>query len=52
MEVGVEGQARKFAFEVDFVFGAVVGMVENGVGVVEDIFFGDGGVVVVGLELG
>jgi|GEM_PF-6090558 len=52
MEVGIEGQAGKFAFEVEFVFGAVGGMVENGVGVVEDGFFGDGGIVVVGLELG
>jgi len=43
VKVEIEGQARKFAFEVEFVFGAVGGMVENGVGVVEDIFFGDGG---------
>lgn len=52
MEVGVVGQAGKFAFEVEFVFGAVGGMVEDGVGVVEDVKFGDGEVVIVGLELG
>ena len=41
MEVGIEGQAGKFAFEVEFVFSAVGGMVENGVGVVKDVEFGD-----------
>ena len=52
VELGRVGQARKFAVEVEFVFGAIGGMVENGVGVVEDDEFGDSGVVVVGLELG
>lgn len=52
MKVGVVGQAGKFAFEVELVLGAVGGMVEDGVGVVEDVEFGDGGVAVVGLKLG
>lgn len=52
VEVWVEGEAGKFAFEVNFVFGAVGRMVEDGVGVVEDVFFGDFWVAVVGLEFG
>ena len=31
-------------FEVEFVFGAVGGMVKDGVGVMENIFFGDFGI--------
>ena len=52
MEIFIKGKSRKFTFEVEFVFGAVGGMVEDGVGVMEDIFFGDFGIFVVGLKLG
>jgi hypothetical protein len=52
VEVGVVGQARKFALEVEFVFGAVGGVVKYGVGVVEDMEFGDGGIGVMSLKLG
>ena len=51
MKVGIEGQAGKFALEVEFVFSAVSGMVENGVGVVEDVLLGNGAIAVVGLEV-
>ena len=51
MEVGIERQAGKFAFEVDFVFGAVGWMVKNSVGVIENIFFCDCRVVIVIMEL-
>ena len=52
MKVGIEGYAGEFALEVEFVFGAVSGMVENGVGVVEDVLFGNGGLAIVCLKLG
>ena len=41
VKVRVAGQARKFAFEVEFVLSAIGAMVEDGVSVVEDIDFGD-----------
>lgn len=43
--------ARKFAAEVGGVALAVVGVVEDGVDVMEDVPLGDGGVGVVGAEL-
>ena len=51
MEIFVKWKSGEFAFEVEFVFGAVGGMVKDGVGVMEDIFFGNFGIFVVGLEL-
>ena len=44
-EVVVEGDAREFAFEVEFVFFAVGGVVQDGVDVVEDVAFCNGGLV-------
>ena len=41
-EVVVEGDAREVAFEVELVFFAVGGMVQDGVDVVEDVLFGEG----------
>ena len=49
-EVGGEGDAGEGAFEVVGEFGAVLGVVEECVDVVEDVPFGDGGVLVVVLE--
>ena len=46
-----EGDAGEFAVEVGGVAGAVLGVVEDGVNVVEDVPLGDGGGVVVGAEL-
>jgi hypothetical protein len=48
---GGEGDAGEFAAEVGGVALAVLGVVQDGVDVVEDVPFGDGGVVVVGTEL-
>ncbi|MGC2258144.1 MAG: hypothetical protein WA594_07570, partial [Candidatus Sulfotelmatobacter sp.] len=49
--VGGEGNARKFAAEVGGVALAVLGVVQDGVDVVEDVPLRDGGVVVLGAEL-
>src|SRR6266536_3367909 len=46
-----ERDAGEFAAEVGGVALAVLGMVQDGVDVVEDVPLGDGGVVVVGAEL-
>src|ERR1035438_5977677 len=48
---GGERDAGEFAAEVGGVALAVLGVVQDGVDVVEDIPLGDGGVVVVGAEL-
>jgi hypothetical protein len=48
---GGEGDAGEFAAEVGGVVLAVVGLVEDGIDVVEDVPLGDGGVGVVGAEL-
>ena len=48
---GGEGDAGEFAAEVGGVALAVLGVVQDGVDVVEDVPLGDGGVVVVGAEL-
>ncbi|MGC2551347.1 MAG: hypothetical protein WA437_13855 [Candidatus Sulfotelmatobacter sp.] len=48
---GGEGNARKFAAEVGGVALAVLGVVQDGVDVVEDVPLRDGGVVVLGAEL-
>jgi hypothetical protein len=50
MEVFIKWESGKFAFEVEFVFGAVGGMMEDGVGVIKNIFFGDLSIFIVGLE--
>ena len=41
VEVGGEGDAGEFALEVGGVAGAVLGVVEHGVGGVEDVPLGD-----------
>ena len=46
------GDSWKLALEVGGVAGAVLGVVEQGVGVVEDVPLGDGLLTVVGAELG
>ena len=46
-----ERNARQFAAEVGGVALAVLGVVQDGVDVVEDVPLGDGGVVVAGAEL-
>jgi len=46
------GDSWKFALEVGGVAGAVLGVVEQGIGVVEDFPLGDGLLAVVGVELG
>jgi hypothetical protein len=46
-----KGNAGEFAAEVGGVALAVLGVVQGGVDVVEDVPLGDGGVVVVGAEL-
>jgi hypothetical protein len=51
-EVGVERDAGEFALEVLRVFLAVHGVVQHGVAVVEDGFFGDGVAIVVVVVLG
>ena len=51
VEVGREGDAGEFALEVGGVAGAVLGVVEDGVGGVEDVPLGDLVVGVVGAEL-
>jgi hypothetical protein len=51
-EVWREGDARQFALEVRCVAGAVLGVMEQGVGVVEDVAFGGGFLAVVTAELG
>jgi hypothetical protein len=48
---GGEGDAGEFAAEVRGVALAVLGVVQDGVDVVEDVPLGDGGVVVMGAEL-
>jgi len=48
--LGGDGGEREGAFEVVGESGAVLGVVENGVNVVEDVPFGDGRVVIVVLE--
>src|ERR1017187_8856844 len=50
-EIGGEGDARQFAFQIGGVTPAVLGMVEQGVEVVEDLFLGDREVGVVLAEL-
>ena len=50
LEVGGEGDARKLALEIGGVAGTVFGVVEEGVDVVEDLVFGDGGVAIVCAE--
>ena len=52
VEVGWEGDAGEFALEVGGVAGAVLGVVEDGVGGMEDVPLGDLVVGVVGAELG
>jgi hypothetical protein len=52
LDVGREGDAGEFALEVGGVTGAVLGVVEEGVGGVEDVPLGDGVVGVVGAEFG
>jgi hypothetical protein len=47
LEIGGEGYARQLTFEVDGIAFAVAGMMEQRVEVVEDVFFGNGGVGVV-----
>ena len=49
-EVGREGDAGEFAFEIGLVAFAVGGVVQQAVDVVEDIPLGDGVVAVVGAE--
>ena len=51
-EVGGEGDAGELTLEIGGVAGAVLGVVEQGVDVVEGVCGGDGGVGVVGAELG
>ena len=46
-----EGDAGEFAAEVGGVALAVIGVVQDGIGVVEDVPLGDGWVLVVGAEL-
>lgn len=43
-EVVVEGDAGEFPLEVEFVFLAVGGVVQDGVDVMENVLFGDGSV--------
>src|ERR1039457_378856 len=52
MEVGWEGDAGEFALEVGGVAGAVLGVVEDGVGGVEDVPLRDLAVGVVSTEFG
>ena len=49
-KIGGKGDARQFAAQVGGVFGAVAGVVQVAVDVVEDVPFGNGGVVVMGAE--
>src|SRR5579863_9860756 len=50
-EIGREGDARQFALEIGSEAVAVCGMVQERVGVMEDVFTGDGGVGVARAEL-
>ena len=51
-EIRSEGYAGQLALEVGGVAGAVLGVVEQGVGVVEDVALGDGFLAVVAPEFG
>jgi len=51
-EIGREGDARQLALKVGGVAGAVFGVVEQGVDVVEDVELGDGFLVIMRAELG
>jgi hypothetical protein len=50
VEVRWEGDAGEFALEVGGIAGAVLGVVEDGVGGVEDVPLGDGVVGIVGAD--
>ena len=51
LAVAIEGQAGKLPFQVQFVFGAVGGVVQYGIGIMEYIFLADIVVLVMRLKL-
>ncbi len=50
-EVFVEGQTRKLALEIEFVLPAIRGMMQDGVGVMKNIFARDAFILVMRLKL-